>query len=48
MDLKFSTLLTRALSEWPSEVDLTSLKKSSPGATRYSIEGLYDMGEKIE
>lgn len=48
MDLKFEDLLDRALRDWPSEVDLSSLQRSSPEATRYIIEGLYDMTGTIE
>lgn len=48
MDLNFSILLTRALLDWPKEIDLAALTRSSPDTTRYSIEGLYGMAEKVD
>ncbi|UVT15736.1 MAG: hypothetical protein H8K04_18355 [Nitrospira sp.] len=48
MDLKFDTLLARALQDWPPEVDLSQLEKGSPESSRYTIKGLYDKEGEID
>ncbi|MGF6770378.1 hypothetical protein P3T18_002857 [Paraburkholderia sp. GAS199] len=48
MPVKFSELFSRAISEWPVEIDLRSLSPSVSGSGRYSIEGLYDMADELE
>lgn len=48
MDLKFDALLTRALQDWPSEIDLSQLEQSASESSRYAIKGLYDKADEIE
>jgi hypothetical protein len=48
MSFKFEDLLSRALAEWPAEIDVHSLRRSKPESGLYSIRGLYDMADVRE
>lgn len=48
MSLEFSNLFSRAISEWPAEIDLRSLSTSKSGSDRYSVDGLYDVADERE
>jgi len=48
MDLRFDVLLARALQDWPDEIDLSQIEKSSPESSLYSIKDLYEKTDEIE
>ncbi|MFM0313726.1 hypothetical protein PQR36_02495 [Paraburkholderia nemoris] len=48
MSLKFGDLLARALQEWPAEIDLKHLVRSSPTSTGYTVRGLAEISDAIE
>jgi hypothetical protein len=48
MSLKFSDLLAKALSEWPTEIRLDPLRTYGPDSAGYTVIGLAEISDAIE
>ena len=43
----FSTLLNKALDDWPKEINFGPLLHQTPGTSLYSVKGLYRLSDEI-
>jgi hypothetical protein len=48
MQLDFENLLRQALTDWPAELDLSSLERSAPDLSRYALKGIGMLSDEIE